>query len=1042
MKEYAGSCRTNEHMKTHLSKRNLLLATAAFILLLTALRCAWLALHAVPEHPAAVRGFLDLRGWEFDSQKAITLDGEWEFYPNALLMPQPASAPDASTAVSYIRIPGNWGGTQPPAASSPSGYGTYRLRIAVDPAADRMYGLRLPGVRGSSELYINGKLHGYSGKPAADKKQAIAGNVPYSAQFEATGGEIEIVVQAANLENGQGGIVRPIRFGSAAAIGKEAQLSYSMQLAAAVVLLMHAVYGIALYSIATRQKGLIVFSLLMLFAALLPLLDENGKLLLVWLPIDAEWGARLLALSGMAVPALLLELLRYLLPSYMAFPAFRRAAVAYAACGLFCLLAPMGLLYQSAAFIYILVSAALLLFPWIALRAALKGEADAVYLLLGTVALANSALWSLLRNVAGLEIGYYPFDVCACCLAFAAFWFRRCFRTAAETARLAEQLEQANKRKDDFLANTSHELRNPLHGMLTIAQTVLEREKLALDQKSADDIGLLVSVGQRMSFMLNDLLDLSRLQESGIRLRLESVRMQAVASGTLEMIRFMTEGKPIRLLNQIPERLPAVLADENRLVQIVFNLLHNAVKFTQEGTVSIRAFVQQGKAVIRIADTGIGMDEKTLRRIFLPYEQGDPGVSGVGGGLGLGLSICKQLVELHGGVLEAVSAPGGGSAFSFALPLAELHSAGREQAADWPGGGAAVEASARTPIYANETAAGAAADRLCILAVDDDPVNLNVLTDILPAEAYEIVTAASGNEALSLLEARDWDLIVADISMPHMSGYALTRLVRERFSLSELPVLLLTARGRPEDVEAGFRSGANDYIAKPMDALELRARVRALTSMKRSVRERLRIEAACLQAQIQPHFLFNTLNSIAALSEIDMTRMRVLLGKFGQYLRASFDSQNSERLVPLSHELKLVRSYLFIEKERFEDRLEIEWEVDERLQLKLPPLSIQPLVENAVKHGILARSQGGKLLIRITDRPGYAEVEVVDNGVGMDNAVRERLLVPEEGERAGIGLRNTDRRLKQLYGKGLHIISEPGLGTTVRFTVLKGSAGK
>ncbi|WP_338148621.1 response regulator [Brevibacillus humidisoli] len=178
-----------------------------------------------------------------------------------------------------------------------------------------------------------------------------------------------------------------------------------------------------------------------------------------------------------------------------------------------------------------------------------------------------------------------------------------------------------------------------------------------------------------------------------------------------------------------------------------------------------------------------------------------------------------------------------------------------------------------------------------LLIVDDDPVNLKVLIGMLSSEAYNVRTVTSAREALEWLAIEQWDMLIADVMMPHMSGYELTQKVRERFSAAELPVLLLTARSEPADIYTGFMSGANDYVTKPVDAMELKYRIWSLTTLKQSVNERLRLEAAYLQAQIHPHFLFNTLNSIMALSEWDTDRMRKLGDAFTSYLRISFDNR-------------------------------------------------------------------------------------------------------------------------------------------------------
>ena len=169
---------------------------------------------------------------------------------------------------------------------------------------------------------------------------------------------------------------------------------------------------------------------------------------------------------------------------------------------------------------------------------------------------------------------------------------------------------------------------------------------------------------------------------------------------------------------------------------------------------------------------------------------------------------------------------------------------------------------------------------------------------------------------------------------------------------------------------------------KPADTMELKARVRALTDLNRSVRERLRMEAAWLQAQIQPHFLFNALNAIAALSDINLNRMRLLLDEFGNYLRGSFNFRTPIGLFRPNRNFHLSVLICISRKSVSTGKLDVVWEVDASMKVKIPPLSIQPLVENAVRHGIMRRSSGGKILIQITEYEDRAEAVITDNGVG------------------------------------------------------------
>lgn len=224
-------------------------------------------------------------------------------------------------------------------------------------------------------------------------------------------------------------------------------------------------------------------------------------------------------------------------------------------------------------------------------------------------------------------------------------------------------------------------------------------------------------------------------------------------------------------------------------------------------------------------------------------------------------------------------------------------------------------------------------------------------------------------------------------------------------------------------------------MTKPVDPVELRYRIHSLITLKHSVDDRLRMEAAYMQAQIHPHFLFNTLNSIMALSDMDVDRMRSLGEAFSSYLQISFHYRNQDRLVPLQQELELIQAYLYVEKERYGERLNVVWDVDRDIRVLIPPLAIQPLVENAVRHGIITRAGGGTITIKIARQEETIAVEVTDNGLGMEPDRVAQLLQAPDQRKGGIGLYNTNRRLLQTFGSGLVIKSTRNQGTTVSFTI-------
>ncbi|OME91216.1 histidine kinase [Paenibacillus amylolyticus] len=1018
--------------------------------LLIGMRSVWSELfHTVDEH-RAVNGVLDLRDVDLDQSPVMYLNGEWELYPDELLTQQDIAKRNGGAK--SVQVPGDWGSGQSQEQEGSYGYGTYRLRILTDPLQTPVT-FWFKGIRSSSEIEMNGDADGGMGEISVDSSTYIPRSTSYTATYDQEGTtSIELLVRVANYDSPyMGGISKPVRFGSQAAVDFSRWYSIGFQMLTFLVLLLHGMYACILYAFNRQERSLLVGAVLTLSVSITVTMGHDN-ILMLWLPINYTWGIKIRLISLLLQNACILLLFQRLTMVHVRKAWLQWHVVMTLIYTAVIVVVPIHITYAMIHYnvinLFFLVSMIWFLYIVGTMIFRKQVDRDIVFLLLTAGGIISNLIWSVVETAKDVTTVYYPIDIIFAITGFSAYWFKKYFRNVRENMKLNTELQKGDKIKDQFLANTSHELRTPLHGIINIAHNVITREKNRLDERSLEDMELLITIGRRMSHLLGDLLDVVRLKEHRIELRQGPLSIQSVVPGVIAMLQFMAERKPVFLHMEIPESFPQVMADEERLVQILYNLLHNALKHTEEGTISVSAEIREGHALIHVTDTGIGMDEDTRMRIFLPYEQGSYGISD-GQGIGLGLNICKELVELHGGALTVHSELGKGSVFSFDLPLADEAADQAqsqlpliwEQAAEMmedapsgfllprPGmGDAEALATAEMAPLLKE-------GRATILAVDDDPVNLDVLVSILSTEPYDITTAGSGQEAMELLGTRQWDLLITDVMMPNMSGYGLTQKVREQFSMSELPVLLLTARSQPPDIYTGFASGANDYVTKPVDAVELKYRIRALTMLNQSIQERLRMEAAYLQAQIQPHFLFNTLNSLMVLSDIDTEHMRKLGDAFSSYLRISFNYLNTGELVKLSYELELVEAYLFIEKTRFEDRLSVVLNVEPDLPLLLPPLSIQPLIENAVRHGLLSRNVGGTLCLSITRHEGYTRIEVKDNGKGMEPEKVAELLRATLGGKGGIGIANTNRRLLQRYGQGLSIISEPGEGTMVSFDI-------
>ena len=399
-------------------------------------------------------------------------------------------------------------------------------------------------------------------------------------------------------------------------------------------------------------------------------------------------------------------------------------------------------------------------------------------------------------------------------------------KTELEKKRV-DELKKIDKLKDEFLANTSHELRTPLNGIIGLAESLKDGAAGNLSNKAMDNLDMITNSGKRLSHLINDILDFSKLKNKDLILSMQPVDLHSVVQVILRLSEPLIDGKKLRLINEIDPNIPLIEADENRLQQIFHNLIGNAIKFTREGEIRVSATAQDAFMEVSVSDTGIGIEEEKFESIFNSFEQGDGSTIREYGGTGLGLSVTKQLVELHGGQINLESEIGKGSVFSFTMPLSKTKRRKQDQPAlsDNEMVGSLDKGPNAKDIETSETVSETTGKR--ILIVDDEPVNRRVLENHLKLAGYSIVEASSGKEALNILETEaPFDLVLLDIMMPGMSGFEVCEKIRIKYLTSELPVVMLTAKNRVSDLVTGFSAGANDYLTKPFSKNELLSRIK------------------------------------------------------------------------------------------------------------------------------------------------------------------------------------------------------------------------
>ncbi|WP_291633310.1 ATP-binding protein, partial [Clostridium sp.] len=796
----------------------------------------------------AVKGVLDLRNWDFKKDGMIKLNGGWEFYDNKLLSPKDFKS-DSSETTRYEQLPGIFG---------KQGYCTYRLKVLIDNKED-LYSVKIDFIQSAYELWAGNKLITSVGQVGKTKNEMIPQLTPTIGSFYVENGETYLVLRVSNFYN-EYGYIDTLVLGESAEITamREKKIALSLFLFGCTV--MAAIYSIGVFINRRKEKAQLYFAMICVIIAIRTLFIGEGFLSSLLPHFNYFLSGRIKVWTFYSyIPFIIL----FIDSSYEKIMSHKFVKISNYIAWVYTLIVifmPINYyLYYIAPFeVFALVSIFYIMYK--IFRRSIHTEETDYIVMVGLFALFVTRIndimyeYSIIITDSFISLGTLIFIV--------ANYYVLAKQQAKELSNvenISAKLKSLNELKDDFLAVTSHELKTPLNGIIGLTEGIVNNKSDSLEGELREDLFLVNSSAKRLSNLVDDMMTFAKLKNNEIVLHRKPVNISNLVEMVMKFSQISLNNKNVVFTNTIDKNTPYVFGDEDRIQQILYNLLSNAIKFTLEGEIILSYAVKNSFIEIYVTDTGIGIPQDKLHKIFNRYGQVD-GIPEKYGGTGVGLYITKELIQIQGGTIRVSSIMGKGSKFIFTLPLCteedllsnpqeNLYSKDNEETSEESYNYSKhielkpnIENISMDHVrkIINENTNSSSKDKYKILIVDDEYVNLKVLKNYLSNDTFEVLEAQSGRAALRLVDENvDLDLVILDMMMPDILGYEVCEIIRKKQSIFELPVLIMTADSNLEHLVTSFECGANDYLKKPFNMHELMCRINTLITLKHSVKQAL-----------------------------------------------------------------------------------------------------------------------------------------------------------------------------------------------------------
>ena len=965
-------------------------------------------------------GFMDLSNWNYDEENSIVLSGKWNFYWKKLIYDDKNYPKDAS-----VNVPNYWNNININGSKlSGKGFATYRLRIKAK-KGENFY-LNIPPQNTAYRLIISGQEIAHTGRVSENASTAVPEYKTLSANFTAPSEEFYINLQVSNYTAWYGGFKNFITIGSQERITQITQINTLTRYLTSGIVLTLVLFFLIIFFTANRDKSFLYISL-------------SGISIIIEIFFGYEYEIKnffpsmtfhfLLAVYYIGFYWLLTPLLLFLSSNfkkrYIKFISHIFAAIAIIFTVLTVIL-PLNIFCGFTRIYSFLLLSHIIFIIFILFKEFSSGNNTIFPMLVSSILFLLATINDLLlayKIYRIIGINLVPIAILIFLFSVVFVIARQYIRNYNKNKELLDEIIYLDTVKDEFLVNITKELRTPVNSIIVATEkfkaSTYKHIESPPELKTIEQIH---SNSLRVLDMLNNIMIYSKLQYGGLKFNKGAFSISTLLKGIVSEYSYSIGTDIIYTPLENSNGTLLVYADRSWISRVIYNLFNICLRHTENGNnILVKTKVEHKKVYIHIYFSGMPLETMELiQRHFIDGKKN----STMPDNLGVSVYIIKYIIENHNNIVS-IEPTYSGYKFIFTLDIVD------EKLLTGNNTSSFEDLSKNNVVTSGISFTADGANKTAVIIASDIP-NIRAISEALSQIGFSAKGFIIAKKALNYIEnEKDIDIVIVEAAMPDISGFEICSCLREKYTLLELPIVIITSRNQSESVIQSFKAGANDCVFEPYDIVELRSRINTLYSLKQAVSMSIENEMAFLQAQIKPHFLFNVLNTITAYCYIDPEASAKLIENLSMYLRYSFDFDPSKKEFLLCDEIEFTQNYLDIEKARFEDLIDYEFDIEDADNIYVPPFIIQPLVENAVKHGILKKPDGGKILISGNLQENKYIIKIQDDGIGMEKSKLDAVISGKIADGTGTGLKNIRKRLNHTYNTDLLIESIPGRGTKV-----------